>query len=90
MCLKKLREIQEEYADDSAPVISLLNLIADLACVERSLLFDDIENAAILFKGVGVDHIRYSWMFDKQGTAGLTAKQIEYIGVLIPMIQDKN
>ncbi len=50
---------------------------------------DDIEKAAILFKDVGVDHIRYSWMFDKQGTAGLTAKQIEYIGVLIPMIQDK-
>ena len=42
--LKKLGEVQQKYADDSAPVVSLLNLIADLAKIPRSLLFDDIEN----------------------------------------------
>lgn len=49
--------------------------------------YDDIENAARLFAGIGVDHIRFSWMFDKQGTAGLTAEQIAHIGSLIPRLQ---
>ena len=49
--------------------------------------FDDIESAARLFEAVGVDHIRFSWMYDKQGTAGLTAQQIEHIGTLIPRLQ---
>ena len=49
----------------------------------------DIEDAAKLFKEVGVDHIRFSWMFDKQGTAGLTKQQIEHIGELIPRLQEE-
>lgn len=49
--------------------------------------FDDIESAARLFEAIDVDHIRFSWMFDKQGTAGLTAEQIEHIGNLIPRLQ---
>ncbi len=47
----------------------------------------DIEDAARLFSRIGVDHIRFSWMFDKQGTAGLTAEQIEWIGETIPALQ---
>ena len=50
---------------------------------------DDIENASILFSQRNVDHLRFSWMFDKQGTAGLTQEQIEYIAVLIPKLQEK-
>lgn len=49
--------------------------------------YDDIESAARLFEALDVDHIRFSWMFDKQGTAGLTAEQIEHIGELIPRLQ---
>ena len=33
---------------------------------------DDIEKSARLFESYDVDHIRFSWMYDKQGTAGLT------------------
>jgi len=49
--------------------------------------YDDIESAARLFEAIDVDHIRFSWMFDKQGTAGLTKEQIENIGNLIPKLQ---
>lgn len=42
--LKKLNDVRQNHEDDSVPVISLLNIIADLAKIKRSLLFDDIEN----------------------------------------------
>ncbi len=49
--------------------------------------FDDIEKSARLYASLGVDHIRFSWMYDKQGTAGLTAEQIKIIGDLVPKLQ---
>jgi sulfatase maturation enzyme AslB (radical SAM superfamily) len=49
--------------------------------------YDDIESAARLFEAVDVDHIRFSWMYDKQGTAGLSKAQIEHIGEIIPKLQ---
>jgi radical SAM protein with 4Fe4S-binding SPASM domain len=49
--------------------------------------FDDIEESARLYAGIGVDHIRFSWMYDKQGTAGLTLNQIDHIANLIPKLQ---
>lgn len=49
--------------------------------------YDDIESAARLFASIGVDHIRFSWMFDKQGTAGLDKDQIKAIGELVPKLQ---
>ena len=36
-----------------------------------------------------VNHIRFSWMFDKEGHAGLDEKQIHDIGVLIPKLQEE-
>lgn len=48
---------------------------------------DEIEAAANLYADMGVNHIRFSWMYDKQGTAGLTLEQIDYIGILIPRLQ---
>lgn len=47
----------------------------------------EITDAAYLFAGSGVNHIRFSWMYDKQGTAGLTLEQIDHIGTLIPKLQ---
>jgi hypothetical protein len=43
MCLKKLNEIQDKCEPDSPPIISLLNMIADLAKVEREWIFNDTE-----------------------------------------------
>ena len=51
--------------------------------------YDDIENAARLYASLGVDHIRFSWMFDKEGHAGLTREQIENCGVIIPKLQEE-
>ena len=50
---------------------------------------DDIESAARLFALMKVNHIRFSWMFDKQGTAGLTTRQIKEIGELVPRLQEE-
>ena len=54
--LQKLTEVQEKHADNSAPVISLLNLIADYAGVERSLLLDDIEGMLNAIATVNFSH----------------------------------
>ncbi|MGL5835145.1 MAG: hypothetical protein ACRC1Z_18220 [Waterburya sp.] len=43
MCFKKLNEIQNKCEPDSQPIISLLNMIADLAKIEREWIFDDTE-----------------------------------------------
>jgi radical SAM protein with 4Fe4S-binding SPASM domain len=49
--------------------------------------FDDIEKSARLYESFDVNHIRFSWMFDKEGHAGLTEKQIAHCGELIPRLQ---
>lgn len=40
---------------------------------------EDIEKAIVLFKTYGTDNIRFSWMYDKSGKAGLDYKTIESI-----------
>jgi len=50
---------------------------------------DDIAASARLYKKVGVDNIRFSWMYDKGGMAGLTQEQIEQVVTLIPKLQDE-
>ena len=38
---------------------------------------DEIEEACELYSGIkGINHLRFSWMYDKEGHAGLTDKQI--------------
>ena len=37
----------------------------------------DLLDSCIFYKKLGVDNIRYSWMYDKTGNAGLTEAQIE-------------
>ncbi len=38
---------------------------------------DDVVEAAKFYSTMGVDNIRFSWMFDKTGTAGLTIDEID-------------
>lgn len=47
----------------------------------------DITNSTLLYKSLGVDNIRFSWMYDKGGKAGLTDKQIDDVLILIPELQ---
>lgn len=37
---------------------------------------DDIEDSARYYKGLGVDNIRFSWMYDSQGNSGLSNYQL--------------
>ncbi len=62
-------------------------LIVGISFIITPENIDDIENAARLFASLKVNHIRFSWMYDRQGTAGLTKEQIEHIGDLIPRLQ---
>jgi len=39
----------------------------------------EISAASRLFADLGVDHLRFSWMYDKEGNAGLTDKQKKII-----------
>jgi sulfatase maturation enzyme AslB (radical SAM superfamily) len=39
--------------------------------------FHEIEAASKLYSELGVDHLRFSWMFDKNGDSGLTKEQRE-------------
>lgn len=40
---------------------------------------DDVMDSALFYSKLGVDNIRFSWMYDKGGTAGLTLDEIETI-----------
>jgi len=51
---------------------------------------DDIKASAALYASLGVNHIRFSWMYDRQGTAGLTPEEIKYIDWLIPSLQKEH
>ncbi len=65
------------------------DLIVGISFIITPENIDDIESAARLFASLGVNHIRFSWMYDKQGTAGLTKKQIKEIDELIPKLQQE-
>lgn len=47
----------------------------------------EIESAARLYHSLNVNHIRFSWMYDREGHAGLTTEQVDHIGTLIPKLQ---
>lgn len=51
--------------------------------------YDDIENSARLFASVGVNHIRFSWMYDREGHAGLTQEQIDNLKKLLDKLMDE-
>ena len=49
--------------------------------------YDDVENSARLYASIGVSHIRFSWMYDREGHAGLTQSQIDNVVILIQALQ---
>ena len=65
------------------------NLIVGISFIITPENVNEIESAARLFAKIGVNHIRFSWMFDRQGTAGLTEKQIADCLELIPKLQSE-
>lgn len=78
--LNNIKKLLENKRDD---------LVVGISFIITPENIGDIEDAARLFAALGVNHIRFSWMFDKQGTAGLTQKQIDDIGLLIPKLQNE-
>lgn len=50
----------------------------------------EIEAAAELYsRMVGVNHLRFSWMYDMEGHAGFNPKQIEYIKKKLDLLMEK-
>ena len=50
----------------------------------------EVEDAALLYAGIdGINHLRFSWMYDKQGTAGLTLDQIDEVKILLDTLKEK-
>ena len=48
--------------------------------------FEDIEDSARYFHKLGVDNIRFSWMYDATGTSGLTNNQIAEAKILLQQL----
>lgn len=65
------------------------NLTVGISFIITPENYDDVEAAARLFASVGVNHIRFSWMYDRQGTAGLTTEQVEKLNILFPKLQEE-
>lgn len=49
----------------------------------------DVEAAADLFSSLGVDHMRFSWMYDKTGNAGLVTGQIYDVKSRLDKIKER-
>ncbi len=79
--LDNLRKLGKDKRDDLTVGISFIITPEN---------YHDIEASARLYASIeGVNHIRFSWMYDKQGTSGMTEEQIESIGELIPKLQEE-
>lgn len=51
--------------------------------------YDDIEASAKYYHRLGVDNIRFSWMYDSSGNSGLTQEQIDNAKSLLSKLQSK-
>lgn len=51
--------------------------------------FYDIEQSAQIFKSIGVNHLRYSWQYDKSGNAEFSLSQIEGIKEELKIVRDR-
>ena len=51
--------------------------------------YKEIREAAKLYKELGVDHLRFSWMYDMEGNAGLTDEEKEWCKKTIRDCQEK-
>jgi len=68
--LKKLISVKKRYENN--------RLIVGISFILTPDNYDDVSESALFYKKLGVDNIRFSWMYDSTGNAGLTEQQIEY------------
>jgi len=54
-------------------------LVVGISFVITPVNMLDVEDSCKYYKDLGVDHIRFTWMYDKSGTAGLTSTNIKTI-----------
>ena len=48
---------------------------------------DNVDESCLFYKKLGVDNIRFSWMYDKSGKAGLTENQIDDLKIKLDVIK---
>ncbi len=66
------------------------DLVIGISFIVTPSNIDEVDLAAKMFSDMkGIDHLRFSWMYDKQGTAGLTLEQIDNVKKLISTLQNK-
>lgn len=53
------------------------DLIIGISFIVTPQNYDDVVKSALFYKELGVSHIRFSYMYDKEGHSGLTMDQIE-------------
>ena len=51
--------------------------------------YEDIEESARLYHSLGVDNMRFSWMYDDKGTSGLDELQIQEAKKLLSKLSDE-
>ncbi len=78
--LNGIRKIANGKRDD---------LIFGISFIINSDNYFDIISAAKLYSELGVNNIRFSWMYDPKGNAGLTEKQIETVQHDIVLLKEK-
>jgi sulfatase maturation enzyme AslB (radical SAM superfamily) len=64
-------------------------LILGISFIINQENYEDIEESALFYHGLGVDNIRFSWMYDSSGTSGLSIEQIAQAKKLLDKLQDK-
>ena len=65
------------------------DLILGISFIITPENYDDVESSARLYSRIGVNHIRFSWMFDREGHAGLSQSQINDVIILIGDLQNE-
>lgn len=55
------------------------DLIVGISFIINPDNVNDIENSIILYKSLGVDNIRFSWMYDAGGKSGLNDDEIKWV-----------
>lgn len=64
-------------------------LIVGISFIVTPNNIHDVEKSAYFYKSIGANHLRVSFMYDKQGTAGLTENQIHTLTATLDGLQPK-
>lgn len=65
------------------------DLIVGISFIINPDNVEDIEDSIILYKTLGVDNIRFSWMYDSGGTSGLTKEKINELKINLDLLKAK-